>query len=1436
MATNPFADYLLNLKAHPEHIKPCLERIRYRILARGDDLTLPSLLTICEHFSACCASWPTKDRLEHIGTYVTHLNQHPDNPIARNFAASYHLMEGEVSPPELEAPQPDENPISLHKGFSKARSWIFDRLAEVERYSAILKLQSDQTPEIRAKISALTQTILLESLELSPGLERDRIITNLTRLSTQGIQSDHLYHVCHKVACRIGKSTYEPAPELLDKIEHFIANLKEQSVPTTIVETFIQSVKTHRDLFFQRIQETYEAYFNGDATPDDVRKLQTELTDSFCGFIREHIIEGPLCTFFSCLPKCSIIAVGSIAREEVSLLSDLELIILTERHPQQAIRLYDLIDLITCTLTEGPTTYNPYTQPASRRIKGLFLDKIPIFSDNYLPVGSSSAFLEWHKTNAPDETKEHFSLMSPKLLSGDHDIYTDFCHQLQALAPDLRQARAQAVLESLTLQEPTEFKDHLMQPIQLAIAGLYSYHKPDLLPNTLDAIDVLTTCFEPSSIALLKRTYAGLYLIRQRIDYERYISHCQHRSLPQNIFTKDETTFIARARALVLKPLLANLGALKDPAQPLDLAKYAFQVAVDKARIEPGDDLQDTVSYYTDYLIASNASFDDILEAYRELSTFSAAEPSRGVMLKRLEKARYLNREQLDELYAIPNSDGFRQSFSLERRKLIATIEGMTLPSGEGPVIEVPGLGKRVLKSTIDIFTPTGDIKKHYADSRHNVCPIEGYNLHIKQNPDHPCMEYAIGSLMHRLFGHPMPAIELARITHGGKSYPVLLSQTILGDSLADVLKKNPKKLRSLDKRKFTEMLIAQVLTLPGDAWPRNFILAKNHLICIDSDISFVEPVIEHMIRSNTIQFTSILFCLNIIETLDPDALEAFCDIRPEVFLHNWLQDLIIYEKQCCKLFQDSKERKILLEKDPDNAFTPALLLRSGTIARLYQQILSLQSLFRDKPSLTPYDLLDHMLGTFGTGKACEQIGSNVRCAYQKYNTLPPEEQLKKATRKNANASMTSSQAHMASLGRVPSAKEVDKRQEYAPEQALQELFVLEMQRCSESVLVTKTSDGTTVDSYFKRMTKNGQPDIERQALVLSILARLPKIHHLNLAGCAALTDERLKTLMHAHKNTLIALDLRYCDQITSSSIGSIAELPHLEELYLSHCAGITTIGQSTGYFTSEQSVEFKTLITLHIAHCQTLRTLRIKAPNLTTIKANGNPLLTDVSPDAATGVYKPLIPEAFGGHVWAKYFGYIGDEPSLPLDIVQQLAMPCPIWPDKTVGETHVLMLIPSRLNGKKLTLERLGEVVTAPRLADAPKSKYSDWSPYGNEKACADRNYWVLMSKDVLPESRKKPYTDQLKLVEEAAQKSGCGYRIPKLIEAAVCIFMHHVRSGDVLYPDNPRTYTRCVEKSKYDWQMAVGGFGGVSGLRVNDCWSYDRDGLGAVREVLL
>ena len=227
-------------------------------------------------------------------------------------------------------------------------------------------------------------------------------------------------------------------------------------------------------------------------------------------------------------------------------------------------------------------------------------------------------------------------------------------------------------------------------------------------------------------------------------------------------------------------------------------------------------------------------------------------------------------------------------------------------------------------------------------------------------------------------------------------------------------------------------------------------------------------------------------------------------------------------------------------------------------------------------------------------------------------------------------------------------------------------------------------------------------------------------------------------------------------------------------------------------------------------------------------------PPLVKQKPVQAVAQKAPLFPpQAFGKAKWFQYFGEIGEEPPFPPDIHQILQSECPVWPGKTIQETHMLVLIPKTVNGAPFTLDALGELIQRPKQGPATKYDYY-WDEakkaLGNQSP--PKSYWILMTKDVLPDSRSKSYDDQRKIVQNCGQKARAAYQVPTALESATSILLEHVQSGTRLYTNEPCTYTRCQEKVA-GYQMAVGGFG-PGGLDVsysND--DYDYVGVSCVRK---
>jgi hypothetical protein len=206
----------------------------------------------------------------------------------------------------------------------------------------------------------------------------------------------------------------------------------------------------------------------------------------------------------------------------------------------------------------------------------------------------------------------------------------------------------------------------------------------------------------------------------------------------------------------------------------------------------------------------------------------------------------------------------------------------------------------------------------------------------------------------------------------------------------------------------------------------------------------------------------------------------------------------------------------------------------------------------------------------------------------------------------------------------------------------------------------------------------------------------------------------------------------------------------------------------------------------------------------------------------------------AFGAAAWAQYFGEVGAVPSLPANIAKILSDPCPFWSGRCVRDTHLLVLIPSTVDGRDFNLDLLGELIQRPK-GGGHSTRFRAYDGDVQEILGAQspaRPYWVLMTRDVLEGSRSKKYAFQKALVVSRARDTGLPYVLPGVLEAATAILSHYVRSGERLYGDAPWTYTRCREVIGGQYPSVSGGFV-PGGLDVN-CSSnvHYCDGVAALR----
>jgi hypothetical protein len=173
-----------------------------------------------------------------------------------------------------------------------------------------------------------------------------------------------------------------------------------------------------------------------------------------------------------------------------------------------------------------------------------------------------------------------------------------------------------------------------------------------------------------------------------------------------------------------------------------------------------------------------------------------------------------------------------------------------------------------------------------------------------------------------------------------------------------------------------------------------------------------------------------------------------------------------------------------------------------------------------------------------------------------------------------------------------------------------------------------------------------------------------------------------------------------------------------------------------------------------------------------------------------------------FGKQAWEYYFDEIGLEPALPLNINTILDTSCPFWHGKKIRDTHLLILIPAKVHGKPFSLNLLGMLIQHPQN-NGYRAQYRHYDRHIRQKIggyAPRQSYWLLMTRDILPDSSDKCYQEQKKLVDNYANSTSLPYRLPNALEAATTILMHHARKGEYLFSNAPRTYTRCKERIGY------------------------------------
>jgi hypothetical protein len=178
------------------------------------------------------------------------------------------------------------------------------------------------------------------------------------------------------------------------------------------------------------------------------------------------------------------------------------------------------------------------------------------------------------------------------------------------------------------------------------------------------------------------------------------------------------------------------------------------------------------------------------------------------------------------------------------------------------------------------------------------------------------------------------------------------------------------------------------------------------------------------------------------------------------------------------------------------------------------------------------------------------------------------------------------------------------------------------------------------------------------------------------------------------------------------------------------------------------------------------------------------------------------LFTNTFGKDEWNFYFGNVGAVPPLPNNIEDILTRRCMVTGKGLVRDTHLLVLIPATVNGQPFTFNRMLDLSKAPlRSAAVGLDMWQEASElWGSIPNTHSR--WVLMSKNLLPQSINQCHQKYPEIVASLNQDSALNYEIPGLLEATTCLLTYYFSSSTHLLPGS---YTSCCE------QQVPGDYGG-------------------------
>ncbi|MGZ3634291.1 MAG: DUF294 nucleotidyltransferase-like domain-containing protein, partial [Parachlamydiaceae bacterium] len=704
--------------------------------------------------------------------------------------------------------------------------------------------------------------------------------------------------------------------------------------------------KTAVERYWEALQTFRTCFAN-----EDARTVQKEAFHAMKQLISLCIED--ICTLIG-PPPCGydLRAMGSLGREEMCPYSDLEcmLLIEDEKHRPYFTQMLELLELQITSF--GETQDLPFVFTCVPNRSGFHVDNSPLQEKRLMQTPEGMAQLQQTKTYAGNDI-ECTVLKTSSLYQNSPQLYIGYQTYVQRIRKDfsfpffdLCSARARDFSSAWQNHfdrkiSTYDIKETFVETLCHPLSDLALYFGIEST-NTLEiAHALLNRQVLPEEMrGLLKESLSLIYQIRVR-------NHLKHDMQEEKAdLIPEEVAALEQCYWQILIPLHTCLKKLTDPKEP---HRQFFEELCSKI-----DDPE--------------------------------------VLTKQLRGASSI----LDALLHLPESSTTRPIYTIKMDALqasIATITEVFAPSVSDEVsvqIKAPHFPfSRFLRYSFAKKIMEGlDLKQEYNNSAHRVCRLQYgvHNLHFKQTPSNPLMEYAIHSLVSRIAGEYTPPTTLVRfdVEQQGqkKSYPVLISQTIPGENLKTAWS------QVIPNRSYTWNLLVAILTKPQDGRLPNYILRNQEIFCIDNDLAFAEPVTKFGL-SRTVHFSAASFCLFPLSTpLDQEVLKEFAALNAIDICKAWVEEVIEKEKEYLQLFTE-EERKTLYEKE---GCTLSILLKEGTFSTLNLQFWQLQNAIQtainQNKILTAGDLLQELVSLTD-----EKVGNYVYRAYNNTQSTPEKKQ-----------------------------------------------------------------------------------------------------------------------------------------------------------------------------------------------------------------------------------------------------------------------------------------------------------------------------------------------------------------------------------------------------------------------------------------------------------